>query len=49
MISQTQMLILLGAYIIVSITSLFEQNWPRALYFFSAGLITISVLLMGAK
>ncbi len=35
---------LLVAYVVIMITCLFEKNWPRALYWFAAATITISVL-----
>ena len=35
---------LIRAYITIMITCLVEKNYPRALYWFSAGLITTSVL-----
>lgn len=34
----------LGQYFICAVICLAEKNWPRALYWFSAGLLTIAVL-----
>jgi len=44
MMSTVLMKCLIGAYITIMITCLIEKNYPRALYWFSAGLITTSVL-----
>jgi hypothetical protein len=41
------MKVLLVAYLIISIVCAFEKRWPFALYWFSAALITISVLWVG--
>lgn len=35
---------LLVVYFIIFIASLVEKNYPRALYWFSAGLITSSIM-----
>ena len=35
---------LLVFYFIISVVCLFERNYPRALYWVSAGMITFSVL-----
>lgn len=35
---------LLVAYLVIMTTCLFEKNWPRALYWLSAAMITTSVL-----
>jgi len=40
------MIFLLVMYFIISVISLFEQNHPRALYWFGALIITASVLWM---
>jgi len=44
MISDKVMVGFLIAYFLLSIVCLFEKNYPRALYWVSAGLITSSVL-----
>lgn len=44
MISSTLMYILIGFYIIVAFVSATESNWPRALYWLAASLITTSIL-----
>jgi len=41
------MLFLLVVYITTAIVSGLEKNWPRMLYWISAGMITISVIWMG--
>ena len=35
---------LLGVYFIIAITCITEKNYPKALYWTSAGMITLSVL-----
>lgn len=35
---------LLVTYLVISCVCVYEKNWPRALYWVSAGMITFSVL-----
>ena len=44
MVSVIMMKCLVLVYIIICGTCLLEHNWPKALYWFAAGLITTSVL-----
>jgi hypothetical protein len=44
--STTLMQILILVYIIIMIVSLVEKNWPRALYWGSAALLSVAVLAM---
>lgn len=44
MTSTILMKCLVVAYFVIMATCLFEKNWPRALYWFAAMTITISVL-----
>ena len=44
--SSALMLGLIAAYGVIAIVAACEQNWPRVLYWVSAGLITTSVLWM---
>ena len=44
MMSRGMMISLIGVYVLICIVALFEKNYPRALYFFSAGLISVAVL-----
>jgi drug/metabolite transporter (DMT)-like permease len=37
---------LLGVYFVIMLVYIHERNYPKALYWFAAGLITLSVLLM---
>ena len=37
---------LIVAYVVIAVVFAFEGNWPKVLYWISAGLITTSVLLM---
>lgn len=47
MISTHLMLGLIAAYAVISLASLLERNWPRALYFVGAIVISVAVLWMG--
>ncbi len=49
MTSTNLMLGLVGFYVLVSIVSGFEGNWPRVLYWLSAAGITTAVLMMGGR
>ncbi len=42
--SDTIMRCLLVVYLIIAVTCIFEKNYPKALYWTSAGMITLSVL-----
>ena len=42
--SNLMMQSLLGYYIIIGVVCIFEKNYPKALYWFSAGLLTVSIL-----
>ena len=44
MLSDILMKVLVVAYVLVSIVCLFERNYPKALYWASAGAITFSVM-----
>jgi len=44
MTSTILMKCLVGAYIAIMVTCIFEKNYPKALYWASAGMITISVI-----
>lgn len=44
MISTTLMLGLLVVYVLISVVSALEGNYPRCLYWIGAGLITTAVL-----
>ena len=44
MVSTFMMRCLVGVYLCIMTTCLFEHNWPKALYWFSACMITVSVL-----
>lgn len=37
---------LLVFYLIIAAVSLYERNYPKAMYWVSAGMITTSILLM---
>jgi drug/metabolite transporter (DMT)-like permease len=40
------MLLLIGIYAVITVTAAFERNWPRALYFIGAIVISVAVLWM---
>ena len=42
--SDMMMKMLLVTYFVISVVCLYERNYPRALYWVSAGMITFSVL-----
>ena len=44
MVSTKMMLVLIAQYAVICVLALCEGNHPRAMYFFSAGLISVSVL-----
>lgn len=44
MFSTAIMKCLLVVYFVICVACLFEKNWPKALYWFSAAMITTSVL-----
>lgn len=44
MISTNMMRCLILVYLCIMIACIFEKNYPKALYWFAAGLITTSVL-----
>ena len=46
MISKRLMHLLIVEYGVIAVTSAWERNWPRALYFLCAGGITVAVLWM---
>lgn len=46
MASEWMMKALLVVYVLLAVVCGYEGNYPKALYWFSAGLITVSVLLM---
>lgn len=46
MMSTTMMTVLIGVYAVIAVASAFELNWPRALYWCGAIIITWSVLWM---
>lgn len=46
MMSTGMMLVLIVAYAGIAIAALFERNWPRALYFVGAIIISVAVLWM---
>ena len=46
MISKRLMALLVFEYCVIAALAVGERNWPRALYFFCAGGITVSVLWM---
>lgn len=46
MASSMMMKGLLVFYVLIAGVSLYERNYPKALYWISAGMITTSVLLM---
>ena len=41
--------ILFAAYMVIAVVAGVEGNWPRALYFVSAGQISLAVMWMGAR
>jgi len=43
---ETLMFVLVGFYTLTCLVFLTEGNYPKALYWFSAGMITVSVLWM---
>ena len=46
MTGDTLMVGLIVVYVVLAVIFAFEGNWPRVLYWVSAGLITTSVLWM---
>lgn len=46
MISTRLMLILIAFYVVIVIAAALERNWPRALYFVGAIVISVAVLWM---
>lgn len=49
MISATMMLLLCVWYAGIVVASLGERNWPRAMYFVGAIVISLAVLWMSSK
>ena len=49
MISSWLIWLLIVQYVVIAVASACERNWPRCLYFVSAGLISLSVLWMSAR
>lgn len=49
MISTWLMKSLWLAYLLIFIVSLLERNWPRAVYWLGACVITTGVIMMGIK
>lgn len=49
MMSARLMIALGVAYVVIIATALLERNWPRALYFLGAVLITVAILWMGQR
>ena len=47
--SDKLMYFLLAQYVFLGLVSVFEQNFPRMLYWLGATLLTIGVLQMGVK
>ena len=37
---------LIAQYVVIALASAWERNWPRCMYFISAGFISLSVLWM---
>lgn len=46
MISTLQMYVLIVAYLVIAATAAWERNFPRALYFVGATIISVAVLWM---
>jgi drug/metabolite transporter (DMT)-like permease len=46
MLSTGMMILLIAIYGFITVAALFERNWPRALYFVGAIIISVAVLWM---